>query len=100
MKLVVYIIMVLGLCSFTGAIAFADDQDRAFDLLHRGMVMPLEKIVANAKHQHGGHVLEVELHEEHGKYYYELEMLSDDGKVWKYSYEADSGKLIKTKKED
>lgn len=81
-------------------LVLAEEQDEAMRLLESGNIVPLEKIVNDAKKQHGGHVLEVELESKKGKYYYDLEMLGRDGVVWEFTYDATTGKLLRAKKGD
>jgi len=80
---------------------FADsDHNKARKLKEAGEILPLEAIIANARKQLSGHILEIELEFEDGRYVYELEMLDDSGTIWEFYYDAQSGKLIKKKIDD
>ncbi|MGV3526956.1 MAG: PepSY domain-containing protein [Candidatus Sericytochromatia bacterium] len=60
-------------------------------------LMPLEELVKRLK---GGRLLEAELEFEDGQLVYELEWLDAQGQVWEQTFEAYSGKLISTEKDD
>jgi len=75
--------------------AVADDEhDRARQLMRDGEVAPLERIIATAREQYAGKILEAKLEHERGRWLYELEMLGEDGKVWELYFDARSGELI------
>lgn len=77
-----------------------DDHDRARELRQNGEVLPLVDVVGKLQQQHPGRVLQVELEQEHGRWLYEVEMLSEDGAVWEYKLDAASGELLKQERED
>jgi uncharacterized membrane protein YkoI len=86
---------------FISGSAFADsDHNKARKLKEAGEILPLEVIIANARKQLSGHILEIELEFEDDRYVYELEMLDDSGTIWELDYDAQSGKLIKKKVDD
>ncbi len=81
--------------------AFADsDHNEARKLKEAGKILPLEQIIASARQLYSGHILEIELEHEDGRYIYELEILDDNGTVWELEYDAKNGKLIKQKIDD
>ena len=80
--------------------SLADSQEKARELQKKGDILPLETIVQKARSVHPGKVLEVELEHEHGQYIYELEILDKNGHVMKMKYDAKTGKLLKSKKDD
>ncbi len=77
----------------------ADDQDRALQLLQAGEILPLEQILKISRQQHDGHILEVELEQEHGTLIYELEILNKQGHVWEIKIDARSGIIIEQQRE-
>ena len=79
----------------TAAPASADhDQGRVRQLRAAGQILALETIIANHRYQHpSDQLLEAELEFEQGRYVYELKMLSDDGVVREFEYDARSGEL-------
>lgn len=79
-------------------IADADaDHDRARRLKEAGDILPLERILQEARKVHTGHILEAELDAERGDYIYEVEMLDDQGLVQKMKFDAKTGELLKSK---
>ena len=78
----------------------ADDQDQALQLRKRGDILPLEALLQKAQKIHPGKILEVELKKKHQRYIYELEILGGNGIVWELSFDAHTGKLLKSKRED
>jgi len=85
---------------FSGSVFADSDHNKARKLKEAGEILPLEVIIANARKQHPGHILEIELEFEDGRYVYELELLDDSGIIWELNYDAQSGKLIKKKIDD
>ncbi len=75
------------------------NHNEARRLKEAGKIMPLEQIIIKARKLRSGHILEIELEHEHGRYIYELEILDDDGTIWELEYDAKNGELIKNKKE-
>jgi uncharacterized membrane protein YkoI len=76
-----------------------DDHERAKRLREAGDILPLETILQKAREVQPGTILEVELETEHGQLAYEIELLTDQGKVMKLTFDANTGKVIKTKSE-
>ncbi|MFV2061285.1 MAG: PepSY domain-containing protein [Gammaproteobacteria bacterium] len=76
------------------------DQNEALRLRQQGIILPLETIISKVKLRHSGKILEAELEEKHGRYIYEIEILSDDGIVWEMKYDAKTATLLSTEKEN
>jgi uncharacterized membrane protein YkoI len=90
--------LLLGLTAQPG---HADaDYERARRLMEAGTILPLETIVSKAQAVHPGRILEAELKEKHGGYYYEIELLDDAGRVWELSLDARTGRLLKKDREE
>jgi uncharacterized membrane protein YkoI len=81
------------------AAALADgDHARARAAREAGSILPLERIVEEARRQTGGGViLDVELEDE-GRWIYEVKALSPDGRIVKLEYDARTGALLKEKR--
>lgn len=77
-----------------------DDHERAKRLREAGDILPLETILQKARDIQPGKILEVELETEHGQLAYEIELLTEQGKVVELSFDANTGELIKNKGED
>lgn len=63
-------------------------------------LMPLEDIIAKAKQEKGGRVVEAELDRDFGRYVYEVEIVDDAGVEWELKYDARTGKLLRTERDD
>ena len=84
--------------------AYADDSDidheEARKLMEAGKILPVEAILEKAEAEHAGRVIEIELNHKWRGYVYEIEILDGKGIVWEMKFDAQSGELIKQKKED
>lgn len=76
---------------------FASDHDDAKRLKEAGDIQPLEQILAKARAERPGRVLETELERKGERYVYEIEIVDNDGVVWELKFDAKSGELLKTK---
>ncbi|NIC40041.1 PepSY domain-containing protein [Aquabacterium sp. A08] len=89
----------VGWALLTGLVApgaWADsDHDRARAALVAGEVLPLAEVLQRVARQHPGHVLEVELEREHGRWVYELKLLQADGGVLKLEVDARDGTVLR-----
>jgi uncharacterized membrane protein YkoI len=65
-----------------------------------GDILSLEQILQNARQQHVGRVLEIELEEQRGSLVYEVEILGDSGEVWEMNFDARSGELLEEEREE
>ncbi len=81
------------------AAALADgDHARARAAREAGDILPLERIIEEARRQTGdGVILDVELEDE-GRWIYEVKALSPDGRIVKLEYDARTGALLKEKR--
>ncbi|MFA7097210.1 MAG: PepSY domain-containing protein [Gammaproteobacteria bacterium] len=82
-----------------GSVVADDDHELARRLRDAGDILPLEKILEEARKVHSGHVLEVDLESRRGSYVYDLEILDDQGVVWEMRFDAKTGRLLKEEME-
>jgi uncharacterized membrane protein YkoI len=95
------VLLVVALVALLVAPGYADDDhERARALRERGEVLPLARVIGQLQQQRPGRVLEVELEQKHGRWVYEIELLSEDGAVWEYKLDAASGELLKQGREN
>jgi uncharacterized membrane protein YkoI len=87
--------------SLIAAPAFADrdDQDLARLAREAGEILPLSNILEAAMAEHAGRVIEVDLEREDGRWVYELELVSPDGRLYEMEIDAASGKILKVEDE-
>jgi uncharacterized membrane protein YkoI len=71
-----------------------EDHDIARQAVERGELLPLTKILAAAEREYPGRVLEVELEREDGRYLYEIEVLTKNGRVVELTYDGRTGELL------
>lgn len=63
-------------------------------------ILPLEEILQRVKAQNPGRVVETDLEHKHGRYVYEIDVVSNDGVKKELKYDAKTGALISSKVED
>ncbi len=78
----------------------AREHVRVHSMAESNEILPLEQILHNARQQHAGRVLEVELEENSSGVYYEVEILDANGEVWEMNFDARSGELLGEDQED
>lgn len=86
--------------AITSAIASEDDHDHAKRLVETGDILPLEPLIEQARQLHPGRILEVELENKRGRRIYEIELVDSEGIVWEMKFDAQTGELLKTERED
>ncbi|MCR4542235.1 PepSY domain-containing protein [Pseudomonas sp. 18.1.10] len=85
------------LLAFCSSLAARDlDQDEAFALRQQGVILSLERLLDQAMARHpGARLLEAELEKKHGRYAYEVELVTAEGVVREIKLDATTGALIK-----
>lgn len=79
--------------------ALADgDHDRARRAVEEGRILPLTEILARARNDFPGELIEAELEDEHQRMVYELKIVTADGRVVVPLYDAATGELLRTKR--
>ncbi len=98
-KLLSVLLFAVALLSTVNVILASGDQDDVLRLKREGKILPLETILKKVKVLQTGKILEVELEQEHGRYIYEIEILTEEGAVWEFKYDAQSAKLLESEQE-
>jgi len=80
-------------------VAIADDVDRVRQLRNNDAILPLSTILVGIEHRFPGTLLEVELEDEHGQVFYELEMLGRDHVIRTIKVDARSGRVLSTERD-
>jgi uncharacterized membrane protein YkoI len=70
------------------------DHDRARRAFQQGQIRSLNELIAAIRSDLGGEVIEVELKNKHGTYYYKFKVLASDGRLGELSVDAATGKII------
>lgn len=82
-------------------LAVADeDHVLARKLRAAGEILPLEKIAAQALRHKPGEMLETELENEQGRYFYEIDIVDAHGQVWELKLDARTAKLLQMERDD
>lgn len=94
--------MALVLLAFCSSLAARDlNQDEALALRQEGVILPLEQLLQQAMARHpGSRMLEAELEKKHGRYEYEVELVTTEGVVREIKLDAATGVLLKDKEDD
>lgn len=78
--------------------ALADtDHDRVRAAMLAGEILPLPVVLERVTREHPGHVLEVELEREHGRWVYEFKILQAGGGLLKLEVDAKDAVVLKQK---
>ncbi len=74
-----------------------EDHEQARAALERGEVAPLAKAIAKVQSLYAGDVVETEIESEHGRFYYEIKLLTPEGRVLKLLLDARTLEIVKVK---
>jgi len=85
---------------FSGVSRGEGDHQVSRRLMEAGEILPLQEILDSIRREREGRLLEVELEHEHGRYIYEIELLTEDGRVWEYKLDAATGEMLGKGPED
>lgn len=81
-------------------VAPGPDVELARDLVERGQILPLAKVLALLQARHPGQVVEVELEYSYGKLVYEVDMITRDGRLIEVDLDAATGAILDLDEED
>ncbi len=87
-------LLVLLLLLLPAAPAPADEHDSAREALARKEILPLSQILGVVEREVSGRVIEIEFDREDGRYVYEIEVLSRDGRLLELSIDAATGRVL------
>jgi len=94
------ILVLILLCLATPAWADGGEQDRARRALEAGEILPLSKILQAAEAERPGRVIEIELERDDGRWIYELELVSRDGRLYEMEIDAATARILEIERED
>ncbi|MDD1012073.1 PepSY domain-containing protein [Pseudomonas sp. TNT2022 ID1025] len=94
--------VLIALLALSSLVSARDlDQDEALQLREQGIILPLEQLLKDALGRYpGATLLEAELEEKHGRYEYEVELLTPEGVVREIKLDATNGALLKDEEDD
>jgi len=87
-------LMLVMLCIGASGSAFADDVDRVRQLRSTDSILPLSNILSRIEPRYPGTLLDVELEDEKGVIFYEIELLGPDHMIRTIKVDARSGNII------
>lgn len=93
------LVLLLFLCALP-ARAGLDDFQRAREALERGEVLPLGTILSIVEKEIDARVIEVEFEQENGKYVYEFELITPDGRLLEARADAVDGRILSIEEDD
>jgi uncharacterized membrane protein YkoI len=93
--------LALAVCLIVApAFADGDDHDRARRAMEAGEILKLSEILRVAETARPGRVIELELDRDDGRWIYELELLSPDGRLYEMEIDAATGAVLEIERED
>lgn len=93
-------LLVLALAMISTQALAEDDHERARRALARGEILPLTQILDVLAREAGGRVIEVEFDDDDGRYVYEVEVISRDGRLLELTIDAATGVVIERDYDD
>lgn len=90
------LLLLLGLLAGP-ALADDDGHDRARQALQAGEILPLPEILAAAR---PGRVIALELEREDGRWLYELELVTSEGRLYEMEIDAASATVLELEREE
>lgn len=91
----------LWLILVSQAVARDLSQDEALKLRKDGKVLASQTFIERALERHpNARLLELELEEKHGRYVYEVELLTTHGQVRELKFDAINGELLEDEEDD
>jgi len=82
------------------ALADDDGQDRARRALQAGEILPLSDILAAAEAARTGRVIELELERDDGRWIYELELVTPEGRLYEMEIDAATATVLELEREE
>jgi uncharacterized membrane protein YkoI len=76
------------------------EHDAVRAIWQRGDILSLDRILNDARGQHGGRVLESGLEQKDGRYVYEVELVDDQSRVREIRFDARSGEVLRENQGD
>jgi uncharacterized membrane protein YkoI len=85
---------ILVACLLSAAALADSDQDAARRAFEAGKAVPFDSILEEARRDHPGRVLGVELERDDGRLVYELRILEAGGRIGEWKYDAETGQSV------
>jgi len=92
-------LLLLLLAGLATPVLASDDHDAARSALEAQQVRPLAEIAAQAEQRLNGRMIDAELEKKHGIYVYELELITDSGRLIEVKVDAATGDILEVEQE-
>ncbi|RCW87067.1 PepSY domain-containing protein [Paracoccus lutimaris] len=92
--------LLLAPLSAGGQAQIPHDFELARDAVERGEILPLAEVLSRLQESHPGRVIEVELEYSSDILVYEVELVTDDGRLIEVDMNAATGEIVKMDEED
>jgi uncharacterized membrane protein YkoI len=75
------------------------DFERALDAVARGEILRLSEILPRVEQEYAGRAIETEIETDHGRWVYEFEILTADGRLFEVDVDAVTGETLDVEEE-
>lgn len=76
-----------------------EDFERALEAVARGEIRRLSEILPRIEREFGGRAIETEIETDHGRWVYEFEILTSDGRLFEVDVDAVTGEILDVEEE-
>jgi uncharacterized membrane protein YkoI len=90
-----FIVLAIALLTATAAHADGLSAERVRELVERGEILPLERILKQNEASIGGRIIEIEIERKRGTYIYEIKVLGPDGRTREIKIDARTGVIVR-----
>lgn len=84
---------------FSNLVMASDSHSDVREIFQQNQILPLAEILPDVEKQLNARLLEAELEREHGRYVYELEMITADGRMIEVMVDAATGTILEVEQE-
>ena len=92
-------VLIILLCGLVYPALASEDHDDARDAVRQQQVIPLADIVPRILAEFDARLLEAEFEREHGSFVYELELITESGRMIEVMVDAATGEIIEAEQE-
>ena len=92
-------VLIILLCGLVNPALASEDHDDARDAVRQQQVIPLADIVPRILAEFDARLLEAEFEREHGSFVYELELITESGRMIEVMVDAATGEIIEAEQE-
>jgi uncharacterized membrane protein YkoI len=90
-----FTVLAIALLMATAAHADRLSAERVRELVERGEILPLERLLKQNEASIGGRIIEIEIERKRGTYVYEIKVLGPDGRAREIKIDARTGMIVR-----